>query len=134
MTLLSCYANSCTGGGYILNKVSYSALIACACDNADSDGYTQSGGTGNSFSSCGIENGQANGFRLNGGNNSGLYHCYSSGNAARAFWVTGVGLINDSPQHKLGFTREALAILQRYRELILDPDRLSDGLFRRLAR
>lgn len=89
LTMLSCYATGTAAQGYLLNGVSYAALVGCACDTSTGDGYSLVNCTSVALYSCGFEVGSANGFKLSGCSNCTLSGCYNRGNPAIAFWVTG---------------------------------------------
>lgn len=90
VTMLSCYANGCPGGGYFLQSTSYSALVACACDSTGTGGvaYDLAGCNNITIVGCGCEDIHGTGYRLSGGSGSTLLSCYSSGNSGIGFHIT----------------------------------------------
>jgi hypothetical protein len=89
MTLLSCYANGCTTGGYYFDAASYSSCIACACDSAGGYAYTVHSGNSISFYNCGAEAGSSGGFKFDGTTNCSAHTCKVQQNNDAAFWATG---------------------------------------------
>lgn len=87
MTLLSCYANSCTLGGYYFDSVTYSSAYNCAADSPGGYAYTVHLGGSVSFYSCGSEAGSSGGFMFESTVNCSTYSCRVSGNNAIAFWA-----------------------------------------------
>lgn len=86
-SLTSCYANSCTTGGYRLYKTSYFALNGCAADSS-TVGYLIEQGWSNALIGCGSE-GNTTGVEINGGYGNSVTSQFIYNNQGVGIWVTG---------------------------------------------
>jgi hypothetical protein len=88
-TLTSCYAVSCTTGGYRLFKTSYFSLTGCAVDTSTTGiGYLIDQGWCNSLIGCGSE-GNGTGIKINAGYGNSVMSQFVYNNLGIGIWVTG---------------------------------------------